>query len=133
MFFTTNIGIFLIMLALHIFTDFNLQGWLSQSKQKDYWLNIFPNMADKKDKSNMYRNDYKCCLLVHSLFWTFMIMLPAFICSTTRISILIVVYIINTILHYIIDDLKANEKTINLIDDQIVHVIQLLFTLILCF
>lgn len=133
MFFTTKIGIFLIMLVLHILIDFHLQGWLSQSKQKDYWLTIFPNMEDKKDKSNMYRNDYKCCLLVHSLFWTFMIMLPAFICSTTRVSILIAVYIINTILHYIIDDLKANEKTINLIDDQIVHVVQLLFTLILCF
>lgn len=133
MFFTTRTGIFLIMLVLHILIDFHLQGWLSQSKQKDYWLTIFPNMEDKKDKSNMYRNDYKCCLLVHSLFWTFMIMLPAFICSTTRVSILIVVYIINTILHYIIDDLKANEKTINLIDDQIVHVVQLLFTLILCF
>ena len=133
MFFTTKTGIFLIMLVLHILIDFHLQGWLSQSKQKDYWLTIFPNMEDKKDKSNMYRNDYKCCLLVHSLFWTFMIMLPAFICSTTRVSILIAVYIINTILHYIIDYLKANEKTINLIDDQIVHIVQLLFTLILCF
>ena len=133
MFFTTNIGIFLIMLAVHIFTDFNLQGWLAQSKQKDYWSTIFPNMEDKKDKSNMYKNDYKCCLLMHSLFWSFMIMLPIFLFSTNSIKILVIVYIINTIFHYIIDDLKANKKIINLIDDQIIHIIQLLFTLLLCF
>ena len=133
MLFTTNTGIFLIMLVLHILTDFNLQGWLAQSKQKDYWLTIFPNMEDKKDKSNMYNNDYKCCLLMHSLFWSFMIMLPIFLFSTNSIKILVIVYIINTIFHYIIDDLKANKKIINLIDDQIIHIIQLLFTLLLCF
>ena len=129
MFFTTNIGIFLIMLALHIFTDFNLQGWLSQSKQKDYWLNIFPNMADKKDKSNMYRNDYKCCLLVHSLFWTFMIMLiPTLYVVIFGGTWYPVLFAGNLLIHMMVDDLKANKKNINLIQDQSIHILQVLWT-----
>ena len=42
-------------------------------------------------------------------------------------------YIANLITHFYVDDLKANKKKINLIQDQCVHMIQILGTWILYF
>ena len=39
-----------------------------------------------------------------------------------------VLLIVNLMIHMFVDNLKANEKKINLIQDQIIHVIQIIFT-----
>ena len=39
-----------------------------------------------------------------------------------------VLLIVNLMIHMFVDNLKANEKKINLIQDQIIHVIQVIFT-----
>lgn len=41
------------------------------------------------------------------------------------------VFAVNTILHGFVDDLKANQKKINLIADQSVHLLQIAVTAIL--
>ena len=41
--------------------------------------------------------------------------------------------IINTVIHYIVDDLKANKYKINLVIDQSIHFIQIILTFILFF
>ena len=40
-------------------------------------------------------------------------------------------WIINLIIHMFVDDLKANRNKINLITDQLIHIIQIIFTFIL--
>lgn len=39
-----------------------------------------------------------------------------------------VLLIVNLLIHMFVDNLKANEKKINLIQDQIIHIIQVIFT-----
>ena len=40
-------------------------------------------------------------------------------------------WIINLIIHMFVDDLKVNRNKINLITDQLIHIIQIIFTFIL--
>ena len=109
------------MLFCHIVDDYYSQGILASMKQKSWW--------EKNAPDDMYRNDYKMALFMHSFSWSFMIMLPL----TVYIFLISedwhpVVYIVNLIIHFIVDDLKANKKQINLIQDQCVHIVQIVFT-----
>ena len=114
------------MLFCHIIDDYYLQGWLASAKQKSWW--------EKNAPDDLYKNDYKMALFMHSFSWSFMIMLPL-----TVYTILMggtwypTLYVVNLIIHFIIDDLKANKKKINLIQDQCVHIIQIVLTWLLYF
>jgi len=116
--------ILLTMLFLHIVDDYYLQGILAQMKQKSWWEE---NAPDK-----LYKNDYKVALLEHAFSWTFMIMLPitvTMIIQNNYISTIYITYfIMNWILHTVIDHLKANKKTINLVVDQSCHILQIVVT-----
>lgn len=117
---------FLLMLFLHVFADYTLQGILSSMKQKDWWERQIPDFNNSK-----YKNDYKAALLAHSYMWSFVVMLPisitAFVTSELRLIMLSSsLIILMSYGHYVIDDSKANNKTINLIVDQLMHVIQLI-------
>ena len=77
----------------------------------DYKLQgILANMKQRKwwkenaDKY-LYRNDYKVLLIVN--------------------------YIINTAIHAFVDDLKANKFKINLVEDQLAHLLQIICTWII--
>lgn len=66
---------------------------------------------------------------MHSFSWSFMIMLPPTIALMVISEIWKpVLLIVNLMIHMFVDNLKANEKKINLIQDQIIHVIQIIFT-----
>lgn len=121
---------FLLLLAmvfLHIVDDYYLQGWLVSAKQKSWWEQ---NAPDK-----MYKNDYTMALFMHSFSWTFMIMIVPSIytlITTSNIDIasfvIIPIFIINLYIHMITDDMKANMKKINLIQDQLTHLVQIAIT-----
>lgn len=113
------------MLFCHIVDDYYLQGILSSMKQKSWWKQ---NAPDK-----LYSKDYIMALLEHAFSWTFMIMIIPVLYtmhSTNYITeiMIIIFFIINMIIHAIIDNLKANKLSINLIEDQIVHIIQIFMT-----
>lgn len=109
----------LFMIFCHIVDDYYLQGWLANAKQKSYWEN----------SSQLYKNDYKMVLFIHSFSWTFMIMLPTMLCSIVfGGKIYPLLYLINIIIHFITDDLKANKRRINLIQDQLIHLMQIIIT-----
>ena len=110
------------MLFLHILADYNLQGILASMKQKEWWINTY-NVNINKTK---YRYDYKAALLAHSFMWSFIICLP-FLFYKLDLAFIIVVTI-NTIIHDIVDDLKANKKKINLIQDQRFHFYQIIIS-----
>ena len=110
------------MIFCHIVDDYYLQGWLASAKQREWWKKNSPNP--------LYKNDYIVALLMHSFSWAFMIMLPILVCgiSSGIWDFYIAYLLINCTLHAIVDDLKANQLAINLVQDQIIHLIQILFT-----
>ena len=112
------IYVFLIMILLHIIDDFVLQPiCLSKLKQKSFW-EIYV-----KD-NEIYKFDYKVALAIHALSWAIMIHLPLMFIVSNEILVLASVAI-NTAIHAYIDDEKANKLNINLLEDQLIHLIQI--------
>lgn len=110
-----------IMIFCHIVDDYYLQGWLASAKQKSWWEQ---NAPDK-----LYKHDYLVALFMHSFSWTFMIMLvPTIYVLLFGGTWSSIVFIANLIIHMIVDDMKANKKKINLIQDQSIHMIQIFAT-----
>lgn len=120
--------ILFIMIFCHLIDDYKLQGILANMKQRKWWK----ENADK----DLYRNDYKMALIEHAFSWSFTTTLPflviAFIQNNTLLAVLLIVsYIINTAIHAFVDDLKANKFKINLVEDQLVHLTQIICTWII--
>lgn len=116
--------IFITMVFCHIIDDYVLQGWLASAKQKEYW--------EKNAPQELYKYDYIWALFMHSFSWTFMIMLPiAYIQSFNIDALFCTVFYANVSIHVIVDDLKANKKKINLWQDQLIHMLQILITMII--
>lgn len=128
-------AVLVLMIFAHIVDDYYLQGILAKLKQKSWWEENAPKDTDALDECDrikmkpMYRYDYIIGLLVHSISWAIMIALPIFFVSGWNphwaVYLMIVV---NAVIHCIIDDLKANKRRINLIEDQSIHAGQILLT-----
>lgn len=114
--------IFLTMIFLHIVDDYVLQGILAQMKQKKFWED---NAPDEK-----YKYDYIWALLMHSFSWTFMIMLPLMLTAGTS-PVFYGVFVANLLIHAATDNQKANKFTINLWQDQLIHIAQIVLTFII--
>lgn len=115
--------IFLWMLFFHVVADYNLQGWLASAKQKSYWEANAPD--------ELYKRDYICALIMHSISWTFMIMLPIAYAKGFTINYeFVIMFIFNVVMHTHVDNLKANCKLINLWQDQIIHIAQICSTFV---
>ena len=112
------------MLFLHLVDDYYLQGWLALAKQKSWW--------EKNSPDKLYSHDYIMALCEHAFSWTFMIMLmPAifnYVFNHNIPVIYFLFFVLNWIIHSIVDDLKANKKDICLVQDQLFHVIQIVLT-----
>ena len=116
--------VLLSMIFCHIVDDYYLQGWLASAKQKSWWKK---NAPDK-----LYKNDYIMALIMHSMSWSFMIMLPLAVYNSFNVDwSFTVIFIINALVHGIVDNLKANVKKINLIQDQTIHIIQIILTFLI--
>ena len=118
------------MLFCHIIDDFKMQGILASMKQRNWWKE---NASDK-----MYRKDYLMALIEHAFSWTCAIHIPVLIYCLATDSyknpvIYVVVFLFDWFLHALIDDAKANKYRINLIQDQILHFIQIFLTWFLYF
>ena len=107
-----------LMVLGHLFADFTLQGWLADGKQKSWWKKVCGGEIPDK-----YKNDYMAALYCHSLYWSIIVCMP-FYYSPWFIPAII----LNTFIHADIDDLKANQMDIYLIQDQLLHMIQILIT-----
>lgn len=114
--------ILFVMIFAHIVDDYYLQGILASLKQKSWWEN-------QKSYKPMYKYDYIVALIMHAFSWSFMISLPILYLGFTKW--IAVAIILNTIIHGIVDDLKANKGKINLIVDQSTHIVQIVITWIL--
>ena len=115
------------MVLCHIIDDFVLQPvCLSKLKQKSWWE------ANAPDK--LYKNDYKMALFIHALSWSIMINLPIMLlCPGVPDFMILLSVVTNCVLHAWIDNMKANEREINLILDQCFHLLQILVTFIILY
>ena len=107
------------MIFLHIVDDYYLQGILAKMKQKAWWEENAPQ--------EQYKRDYKVALVMHAFSWSFMIMIPYIFIGVNE-CVACATVLANTTIHAIVDDLKANKKKINLIQDQTVHILQVYVT-----
>lgn len=111
------------MVLLHIIDDFVLQPiCLSKLKQKKWWEENIKSGSELKK----YENDYIAALIIHSLSWSIMIHLPLFL-YIDDLSLAISISI-NLIIHYFVDDCKANLGILNLLQDQAIHLLQIFIT-----
>lgn len=114
--------ILLSMFFMHVVADYNLQGILADMKCKKWW-------EDNPSYSSFYEVDFISALIMHSISWTFLIMLPIAIFELFKIDIAFcILFVINTVVHAIVDHLKANKKKLNLFNDQFIHSIQIFIT-----
>lgn len=115
--------VLLIMVLLHIIDDFVLQlQSLSELKQKKTW----------EGTPDMYKNDYLVALAIHGLSWSIMVHLPLialqFLHGYKYGSLFILISVlVNAAWHSGVDDMKANKRTISLLTDQVMHLIQIVF------
>lgn len=127
--------IFILMLLCHVIDDFVLQPiCLSKLKQKDWWFdNVYKDDNGNYDYklNDKYKNDYKIALLIHSISWSAMILLPVIFFAEISGAWIWWIFSINVIIHYIVDDLKSNEKKINLVQDQLIHLTQIILTFLI--
>ena len=122
------IKILILMFFCHIIDDFVLQDKFTYLKQKSWWIKACKDDGLPFDK---YKNDYKMALFEHSLEWSIAIILPIIFLYNVSGWILLLSVIINTIIHYIVDNAKANQLRLNLIQDQLAHFIQIIVTWVL--
>lgn len=110
----------LLMLLAHLVADYTLQGWLADGKQKAWWDKVFGGRTP-----DAYCLDYIAALACHALYWSLLVCAPLW--DSPRLAWLVAV---NTVVHAVVDDMKANKKRINLVQDQLLHVLQIGITLV---
>lgn len=120
-----QLTLLLLMLFCHIADDYYLQGILASMKQRKWWRDNAPDQ--------MYRYDWFVALLAHAFSWAFMVHLPLLLYRYLGLIeysgfVFLASFIINWIIHAVVDHLKANLFKINLIQDQVFHVCQIIMT-----
>lgn len=144
-----SILIFLFMVLMHILEDFHLQGILADMKQKGWWDDRFIEKAECSDLTEegkdhyyesmftKYHRDYIPALMMHAFEWSMFIHIPLMVWygwtlgipfETDVVWTFIGSIVINTLIHAYVDDLKANRLKINLVQDQLIHVLQMAVT-----
>jgi hypothetical protein len=115
------------MILAHVVDDFVLQPvCLSKLKQKSWW-------EKQEGYKRLYKDDYKMALLIHSMSWSIMILIPAMFILNPTGALLFGVFIVNTLIHYTVDNEKANKGHLNLMVDQFIHLSQIFASwVILC-
>ena len=113
------------MLFCHIIDDYKLQGILAQFKQKSWW--------QEHASDTLYKYDYIIALIEHAFCWACSIHIPVLVyCLATNrtigTAVWVIAFIFNVVIHAHVDHLKANAHKINLVQDQLAHVIQILLT-----
>lgn len=107
-----------LMFLLHLIADFALQSVRDANlKQKKWWEDATKEMENRE----MYRYDWIAGMACHCLLWSLMVCLPL----VTRLIYLPMV-IVQAAAHFWIDDMKANRLKINLIEDQFLHLAQII-------
>lgn len=127
-----NILILFIIVYLHIYDDFHMQGILANMKQKNWWEQQYSPILLKKEKQReLYGKDYLCALVIHAFSWAFITHIPYMIMCIVNpalVPLYVLTLVVNMVIHAVVDDLKANKEKINLWTDQSIHICQIIIT-----
>lgn len=132
---TANDTFWLLLMAclyMHVLDDFVLQkATLCDLKQRDWWRRLVGHDFEK----SRYSHDYVMALFIHAGQWSLGILLPMalyFIIKGMPVDTLFLwsAFCVNTLVHAFVDNLKANELRINLVEDQSAHFVQIVITLV---
>lgn len=127
-------------LGLHLIADYFLQGCLSDLKQKRWWSDQIKKLYKDYDgyhKSfewqyllvKKYKYDYMAGLLCHALMWTLVTFFPLmWYCSPWAFTCVVLA---NTLVHFVVDHMKANVHRLNLVQDQLIHMAQVIVTVLI--
>lgn len=119
--------VFILCVLGHFMADYTLQGCLANMKQKRWGdAQLAKSAVDSTEK---YRNDYKAGLVCHGLYWAIVTFLPLFLFGIGAYVVGILM-LVNASIHYRVDDEKANKLSINLIEDQLLHLGQIIVTIV---
>ena len=121
--------LFICCLWCHIIDDYFLQGCLANLKQKSWWQHQLKHHRELDRQQ--YKYDYIMALAMHAMSWSFSIMIPLIIVTPTMYLFFCWMFFANAIIHAFVDDDKANRHKINLVEDQIVHVMQIVMVVVL--
>ena len=111
------------MIFLHIIADYLVQNdFMATYKQKKNWEQYIK-------ETGKYKHDYIVVLLVHAFSWSFITFLPLLL--ITEVWIWVPLVILNCFVHASTDDMKCNQLEINLIVDQLLHLLQIVLSLII--
>ena len=121
----------LLTVLLHLISDYTLQGCLANLKQRKWWIEEGKKHDMTMQEIAKYKHDYKCGLLCHSLYWTLVTFFPIIFLSDLSWAVVSLVVLINTAVHYEVDDMKANQGRLTLWQDQGLHLLQIILTCIL--
>ena len=126
------------MIFMHIIGDYALQSVCNfhNMKQESWWKKVYDIDILKESK---LKNDYKLILYLHGLSWTICILIPIildhyFIYHKFYFGFEMFInsaLLVNTCIHAVVDDMKANMNAINLVTDQAIHFVQIVVTLLL--
>lgn len=115
------LSILALMLLAHLVADYTLQGCLAQLKQKAWWM---AQMNDvKPTKRAKYKHDYIVALICHSLYWSLIVCFPLVEANSPLYATM---SFAQAVVHFVIDDAKANRGLLNLVQDQVLHGLQIL-------
>lgn len=114
----------LAMMLAHFVADFTLQGILADLKQRRWWQKKVQGDLDR----SKYRDDYIVALFVHSMYWSACVVAPFAFTGYVGTTCWSVLFAINSVIHAGVDHLKANERDLNLVQDQCIHGVQLVVT-----
>ena len=71
-------------------------------------------------------------LLIHAISWAIMIHLPLMFLQESDMEVVSYMVGINCSIHFLVDDLKANDGKLNLIQDQSIHFAQIFVSWLIC-
>ena len=113
--------VLILMLLAHFFADFHLQDILADMKQEQWW-----KRQEGYNSKNKY--DYLAALAIHSAEWTLWMMIPLLLLPHLDLGIFLLLAVLNIAVHSLTDNSKANYRDINLVQDQVIHLAQIVFT-----
>ena len=117
--------LYITILFFHIIADYSLQGVLAQMKTVRFWKDLKERESKRKDGFKISTKDWLMPMIEHSFMWSFIVHLPIIIFYTINPITILFSIIIHTCFHILIDNFKANTNDINLIADQIFHMVQI--------
>ena len=121
----------MLCIYMHVIDDFVLQKpCLCDLKQKSWWEKQIGYGFSRSD----YSHDYIMALFMHSVEWAIGMLLPMFLWTAYKGIPFDSLFFwtaccVNTVIHAFVDNMKANDLAINLIEDQITHLVQIVVTL----